>query len=68
MPSTASGAGSLTTLFQNLWTSLGSSSATAADASASTIPGFQSFLQTLARNFSEGGISGLRGMFVNTVV
>jgi hypothetical protein len=65
---TSNGAGSLTTVFQDLWSSLGSSSGTAADASGNSIPSLPSFLQTLARNFSESGVSGLRGAFVDTVV
>ncbi|RUL63235.1 hypothetical protein EKH79_12595 [Dyella dinghuensis] len=63
----ASGTGSLTTVFENLWSSLGSSSETSADATGSTIPSLPLFLQTLARNFSESGVSGLRGVFVDTV-
>jgi hypothetical protein len=66
--STASGNGSLTTVFQNLWTSLGSPPETSTDASNSTIPSLPLFLQTLARNFSESGVAGLRGVFVDTVV
>jgi hypothetical protein len=67
-PSTASGTGSLTSVFQSLWTSLGSSSGAATDASSSTVPSLQSFLTGLAHNFSESGITGLRGVFVDTVV
>jgi hypothetical protein len=66
--SRAGGASSLTTVFQNLWASLGASSGTSAGVSSSAIPSLPSFLQTLARNFSESGISGLRGVFVDTVV
>jgi hypothetical protein len=65
---TSSGASSLSTVFQNLWTSLSTSSETSSDASSSTTPSFPQFVQTLARNFSESGISGLRGVFVDTVV
>lgn len=65
--STSSGSSNLTTVFQNLWTSLGASSATSSDSSSSTIPSLQSFLQTVAQNLSESGISGLRGVFVDTV-
>jgi hypothetical protein len=65
---TSSGTGSLTTVFQNLWSSLGSSSETSTDSSSSTIPSLPLFLQTLAHNFSESGVSGLRGVFVDTVV
>jgi hypothetical protein len=64
----SSGTGSLTTVFQNLWSSLGSSSETSTDSSNTTIPSLPLFLQTLARNFSESGVSGLRGVFVDTVV
>jgi hypothetical protein len=67
-PSTSSGASSLSTVFQNLWTSLSSSSGTSVDSSDSAIPALPLFMQTLARNFSESGISGLRGVFVDTVV
>jgi hypothetical protein len=65
--STSSGTGSLTSVFQNLWSSLGSSSETATDASGSTMPSLQSFLKTLASNLSESGITGLHGVFVDTV-
>jgi ABC-type transporter Mla subunit MlaD len=64
----SSGSSNLTTVFQNLWSSLGASSGTLADASGSAIPSLPSFLQTLAQNFGESGISGLRGVFVDTVV
>jgi hypothetical protein len=66
--STSSGASSLTTVFQNLWTSLSASSGISVDSSSNKVPSLPSFLQTLARNFSESGISGLHGMFVDTVV
>lgn len=62
--STASGAGNLPTVLQGLWTSLGSSST---DASRGSIPSLPSFLNTLARNLSESGVTGLRGVFVDTV-
>jgi hypothetical protein len=65
---TSNGASSLTTVFQNLWTSLSSSHGTSGDSSGNAMPSLQTFLQTLARNFSESGISGLRGVFVDTVV
>ncbi|GAB2573875.1 hypothetical protein ISP15_04755 [Dyella jejuensis] len=67
---TSSGATGLTSVFQDLWASLGSSSGsgTPTDSSNSTIPSLQSFLQTLAHNFSESGISDLRGVFVDTIV
>jgi hypothetical protein len=65
--STSSGTGSLTSVFQNLWSSLGSSSGATTDASGSTMPSLQSFLKTLASNLSESGITGLRGVFVDTV-
>lgn len=64
---TSSSTGSLTTVFENLWSSLGSSSETSADSTSSTIPSLPLFLQTLARNFNESGVSGLRGVFVDTV-
>lgn len=63
----SSEASGLTTVFQSLWTSLGSSSGAAADASSNGIPTLPSFLDTLARNLSESGVSGLRGVFVDTV-
>lgn len=66
--SNSSGDSGFTAVFQNLWTSLSSSAATSSDAARSTIPSLPSFLQTLARNFSESGISGLHGVFVDTVV
>jgi len=59
---TSSGSGNLTAVFEDLWSSLGASSG-----SSDTIPSLPSFLQTLAQNFSESGISGLRGVFVDTV-
>lgn len=62
--STASGGSSLPTVFQSLWTSLGASSV---DASSGAMPSLPSFLNTLARNLSESGVSGLRGVFVDTV-
>jgi hypothetical protein len=65
---TSNGTSSLTTVFQNLWTSLSSSHGTSTDSSSNAMPSLQTFLQTLARNFSESGISGLRGVFVDTVV
>ncbi|HUA79877.1 MAG TPA: hypothetical protein VL997_05855 [Dyella sp.] len=69
MSPTANGSGQLTTVFQNLWTSLGSSrGVTANTTSDGTMPSLPSFLDTLARHFSESGISGLRGVFVDTVV
>jgi hypothetical protein len=68
--SNASGTGNLTTVFQNLWTSLnsssGTSSGTSTESSDSGMPSLPLFLQTLARNFSESGVSGLRGVFVDT--
>lgn len=67
-PSTSSGTGNLTAVFQNLWTSLGASYGTSSDSSNGTIPSLPSFLQTLAHNLSESGISGLRGVFVDAVV
>ena len=66
--STSNGTSGLTTVFQELWASLSASSGTSAGSSGSTVPSFSSFLQTLARNFSESGISDLRGVFVDTVV
>ncbi|WP_333681181.1 hypothetical protein [Dyella sp.] len=60
----ASGASSLPTVLQGLWTSLGSSSV---DASSGSMPSLPSFLNTLARNLSESGVTGLRGVFVDTV-
>jgi hypothetical protein len=60
----ASGANSLPTVLQSLWTSLGSSSG---GASSGAMPSLPSFLNTLARNLSESGVSGLRGVFVDTV-
>lgn len=62
------GAGQLTAVFQSLWTSLGSPSGTATNAAGNAMPSLQSFLETLARHFSESGVSGLRGVFVDTVV
>lgn len=67
IPSASSGAGNLSAVFHSLWTSLGASSDTPANASADATPTLQSFLQTLAQHFSESGVSGLRGMFVDTV-
>jgi hypothetical protein len=64
----SSGSGGLTSVFQNLWASLGAPSETSSDASSGTLPSLPSFVQTLARNFSESSISGLRGVFVDTVV
>ena len=66
--STSSRPGGLATVFQDLWTSLSASPVTSANTSDSAIPSLQSFVQTLARNFSESGISDLRGVFVDTVV
>lgn len=63
---TSTAPGNLTTVFQNLWSSLGASYGTSVSAS-DAIPSLPSFLQTLAQNFGESGISGLRGMFVDTV-
>lgn len=72
IPSASSGAGNLSVVFQSLWASLGASSDTPANdtpanASADATPTLQSFLQTLAQHFSESGVSGLRGMFIDTV-
>ncbi len=64
----SSGASGLATVFQDLWSSLSASSGTSVDATSSTVPSLQSFVQTLARNFSESGISDLRGVFVDTIV
>jgi len=66
-PSAFSGSGNLSAVFQSLWSSLGASSATPANGSADSAPALSSFLQTLAQHFSESGVSGLRGMFVDTV-
>lgn len=66
-PATANGASNLTAVFQSLWTSLGASPNMAADASSDTMPSLQSFLEMLARNVSESGVTGLRGVFVDTV-
>ncbi|GGA10487.1 hypothetical protein [Dyella caseinilytica] len=66
-PSTSGDSGSLATVFQNLWASLGSSSGTSTDVSRDAIPSLPTFLQTLARNLSESGVSGLRGVFVDTM-
>jgi hypothetical protein len=65
--STSNGSGQLTTVFQNLWASMGMPSATSADASSRSIPSLPSFLQALAQNVGEAGVSGLRGVFVDTV-
>ncbi|MBE1159894.1 hypothetical protein [Dyella acidiphila] len=65
--STPNGNGSLTTVFQNLWSSLGATSATQTDAASNALPSLQSFMQTLTQNVGESGIAGLRGMFVDTV-
>lgn len=65
--SAASGSSDLTQVFENLWSSLGSSQDTSADTSSNTIPSLPTFLQALAQNFSESGVGGLRGVFVNTV-
>jgi hypothetical protein len=65
--SNSSGSSGLTTVFQNLWTSLGASDGTSTDASTGTLPSLPSFLQTLAHNISESDISGLRGVFVDTL-
>lgn len=54
----------LASTFQSLWTSLDASSG---DASSSTIPSLPSFLNALARKLSESGVTGLRGVFVDTV-
>lgn len=62
--SSANGGGNLPTVFQSLWTSLGASSN---DASSGSMPSLPSFLNTLARNLSESGVTGLRGVFVDTV-
>ncbi|WP_233841654.1 hypothetical protein [Dyella sp. 2HG41-7] len=65
---TSRGDGQLTSVFQSLWTSLGASSGMSASApSDGTMPSLQSFMETLARHFSQSGISGLRGVFVDTV-
>ncbi|GGA19743.1 hypothetical protein [Dyella nitratireducens] len=66
-PSAVNGAGNLTSVFQSLWTSLGSSSGMAPDASSGTMPSLPSFLGSLARNLSESGVTGLRGVFIDTV-
>ncbi|MBD8872964.1 hypothetical protein [Rhodanobacter sp. DHB23] len=63
-PATASSSSGLTSVFQNLWATLGAASETSASAS---IPSLPTFLQSLASNFGESGISGLRGVFVDTV-
>jgi hypothetical protein len=65
--SPASGTGSLTSVFQSLWTSLGSASGATSDSSSSNVPSLPSFLTSLAHNISESGITGLRGVFVDTV-
>lgn len=64
----SSGASGLTSVFQNLWTSLSASSTPPIHSPGSATPSLQTFMQTLARNFSESGISGLRGVFVDTVI
>jgi hypothetical protein len=72
VPSSTDGTSSLTSAFQSLWKSMGASSGTATsastDASSGSMPSLQSFLESLARQFSESGVSGLRGVFVDTVV
>lgn len=65
--SASSGSSDLTKVFENLWSSLGSSQDTSADSSSNTMPSLPTFLQALAQNFSESGVGGLRGVFVNTV-
>jgi len=57
----------LASTFQSLWTSLGASSGLAVDASGNAIPSLPTFLNALARNLSESGVTGLRGVFVDTV-
>jgi hypothetical protein len=64
---TTDGSGHLTSMFQNLWTSMGMPATTSADASSDNSPSLPSFLQALAQNFGESGVSGLRGVFVDTV-
>lgn len=54
----------LASSFQSLWASLGAASA---DASGNAIPSLPTFLNALARNLSESGVTGLRGVFVDTV-
>ncbi|HUB91897.1 MAG TPA: hypothetical protein VMA74_19405 [Dyella sp.] len=66
-PATSGEASGLATVFQSLWTSLGSSSGIATGTSSNAIPSLPSFLNTLARNLSESGVTGLRGVFVDTV-
>jgi hypothetical protein len=63
--SASSGAsGNLTSVFQNVWTSMGVSPA---DVSSGDMPSLPAFLQALAQNVGESGISGLRGVFVDTM-
>jgi hypothetical protein len=62
--SAANGGSSLPTVLQSLWTSLGASSV---DAASGRMPSLPSFLNTLARNLSESGVTGLRGVFIDTV-
>lgn len=54
----------LTSVFQNLWATLGTTPPTAA---STTLPSLPAFLQSLAGHFGESGIAGLRGVFVDTV-
>jgi ABC-type transporter Mla subunit MlaD len=58
----------VSTVMQDLWSSLGASSATFSAATSSTVPNLPTFLQTMAQSLGESGISGLHGVFVDAVV
>ena len=67
MPCASSASGSLTPVFESLWKTLGASSGIAGGGAAGAMPSLQSFLETLARHINESGITGLRGMFIDTM-
>jgi hypothetical protein len=65
--STANGPGQLAAVFQGMWSSLAATTEAAGEAAGDSMPSLPSFLQTLAQNLGESGISGLRGVFVDDV-
>ncbi|MBM7131143.1 hypothetical protein [Dyella mobilis] len=67
LPSATGASSNLTGALQGVWSSLGASSGADRESSSNTTPSFQSFLTTLARNVSESGLTGLRGVFVDMV-
>jgi hypothetical protein len=65
---TSPASSAMSTVFENLRGSLSAASTPSMTSSEEdALPNLPSFLQAMAQNLSESGISGLRGMFVDTI-